>query len=322
MPDRSRIASDLLRYLPQRPPHPALAFVIGAGWGLAGLALRLAIDPFVEGVPFLTFFPMLIVSGLSGGTVAGITTLLIGAAAGIILWMPPPGSLDVDARGISTALAFMASGGAILFMTYIIQELVAVLRRSERRYQLVAGEMQHRLKNLLQLVQSVSAISARTATTVAEHQASFQGRINSLSAGLDATAGRVELPVEMHALLVRLLAPFDTSRIGMSGAAVTVQSEVASTLSLVIHELATNAVKYGALSVPNGKVQLSWHVDGQFAILEWREHSGPPVEAPDRLGFGSRLLKAAFRDAGGSATVEYRPEGVLCTVRFVTPPPG
>jgi two-component sensor histidine kinase len=97
-------------------------------------------------------------------------------------------------------------------------------------------------------------------------------------------------------------------------------------LALVLHELATNAAKYGALSAEGGTVAIDWEITGQAEALRlklrWTERGGPPVTAPSRQGFGSRLIQASFAGAGGSATVDYAPAGLVCIIDVAVTKPA
>ena len=105
-------------------------------------------------------------------------------------------------------------------------------------------------------------------------------------------------------------------RLSMAGPAVALSPETAVSLSLVLHELATNASKYGALANHDGRIELTWAFEQDGLILTWRERDGPKVEAPTRRGFGSRLLSRAFSGQNDRATIDLRPEGLSCTIRL------
>jgi two-component sensor histidine kinase len=113
------------------------------------------------------------------------------------------------------------------------------------------------------------------------------------------------------------LTPFQTAdrRISLGGPAVLLTPSATVTLTLALHELATNAAKYGALSNDNGKVDIDWAADTEMLTIIWRERDGPAVAKPERSGFGTRLLeRGVARDLGGAVTIDFRPTGLMCTI--------
>ncbi|HEY0436939.1 MAG TPA: sensor histidine kinase, partial [Phenylobacterium sp.] len=134
----------------------------------------------------------------------------------------------------------------------------------------------------------------------------------------------------LRSLLERALEPFDLSRIAITeGPLVQVESDVAVGLGLLFHELATNALKYGALSVPQGRILIEWSVEAGLARVLWREVDGPPVTAPRNKGFGGRLLDVALVPQGGKAARRFEPGGLVCELLIPSPsgqaaaePPG
>jgi two-component sensor histidine kinase len=111
------------------------------------------------------------------------------------------------------------------------------------------------------------------------------------------------------------MSPFPTDQISLNGPSVDVTPQQTLALSLALHELATNAAKYGALSRPEGRVELRWETQNETLNLSWRESGGPPVVAPSRRGFGSRLLQdALFRDIGGQTRLAFAAGGVCCSI--------
>ncbi len=130
----------------------------------------------------------------------------------------------------------------------------------------------------------------------------------------------------MTGLDAAALAPFRTGRgaIEVSGDPLTVAPSVVISLSMMLHELATNAAKYGALSVPGGRITIAWRVaaeaDGSTVVLDWTEANGPPVTPPAETGFGTRLLQSGAEQLGGECVMRFETGGLRCTIRFVVPP--
>jgi len=195
--------------------------------------------------------------------------------------------------------------------------------QAEERRKLLINELNHRVKNTLATVQSIARQTARTAPTIEAFVASFEGRLLALSRAHDLlTRGNWE-DVGVGDVVEAMTAAYRTSaggRLAAEGPARRVPPRVALALGLGLHELATNAAKYGALSVPAGRVEIVWrHVPEGAGLIElcWKEAGGPPVAAPARKGFGMRLLESVMsQDLGHPVELVFAAEGVTCTIRF------
>ncbi len=191
------------------------------------------------------------------------------------------------------------------------------------RERLLARELQHRVKNSLMVVQSVAQQTARASEDLPGFIQAFTGRLVALGAANSLVMEEEQGGVELGVLVRRTLEPFvgaDAARVRMNGPAVQVSAEQALTIALWLHELATNASKYGALSQPTGGVEVGWALAGgphPKVEFDWKELGGPAVIRPAREGFGSRLLR---RGAGAAAKLEFHPEGVRWTAQFPPSP--
>lgn len=194
-------------------------------------------------------------------------------------------------------------------------------KAEERTRQLLLGELNHRVKNTLAMVQSIASQTLRRARSMDEFGPSFSGRLSALSTAhniLTATAWRGAT----LASLVRdqlELGGASSERYTCDGPEVWLAPQPAVRLALILHELGTNARKYGALSVPEGRVNLAWAIGEAeptpVILLSWREVDGPPVAPPSRRGFGSLLIEESLRADGGWADMRFDPNGLLCKVR-------
>lgn len=231
-----------------------------------------------------------------------------------VIW--PDGQVRwVHARGRADAIV---PGGSAKRMAGISLDITD-RRRAEERQRLMLNELNHRVKNTLATVQSIAFQTLRTARTPAEFREAFEARLLALS--------------ETHNLLTRenwegaaLRAIVDSElealggvgrAVVMPGAEVHLSPKAAVAVGMGIHELATNAMKYGALSVSRGLVTVHWEVRDGVLELDWAESDGPRVEAPQRRGFGSRLLeKGLAAELGGSVELMYREQGLTCAMRL------
>jgi PAS domain S-box-containing protein len=185
---------------------------------------------------------------------------------------------------------------------------------AEERQVLLSREVDHRAKNALALVQSI--IRLTRAGSMADYIAAVEGRIQALSRAHTVLAQSRWQGADFGGLVEEELAPFrtgDSSRISLQGPRVLLQPTPAQTLALALHELATNAAKYGALSCATGKVTLVWKLEEGSLSLCWTEAGGPPARQPASQGFGTRLILASIEgQLGGQANFEWLPEGLKC----------
>jgi two-component sensor histidine kinase len=183
--------------------------------------------------------------------------------------------------------------------------------RDNERQKMLINELNHRVKNTLATVMSVCAQTARGATDVELFLELFRGRLVALASAHDVLCRQGWSKVSLGELSEQVLAPY-RDRVETQGAEVPLRPSAALSLSMVLHELATNAAKHGSLSA-NGVVTIKWTTNGKFD-LEWLESGGPAViKHPVRIGFGSKLIKQVVeRELGGTVHIEYRPEGLLC----------
>jgi len=200
-------------------------------------------------------------------------------------------------------------------------------RRAEEAREMLAGEMSHRIKNLFAIASALTTIAARSTTTTVEMARDLTQRLSALGRAHDLVRpmpGRAEFKAALLGdLLASLLAPYsDTeagvARVHVSVPEVSVGESAITTLALVVHELATNSLKYGALSVASGAIDLSCAVHHGTIVIVWAERGGPPVTAPRRPeGFGSRLIKHSISgQLGGSIAFDWPMEGVVVTLRI------
>lgn len=205
-------------------------------------------------------------------------------------------------------------------------------RLAEERQTLLIRELHHRVKNTLATVQAIVGSTARTATDIDSFYEAFVGRIKSLAHTHSVLTEATWQTASLTGLLVNELRPYaevaeaggEDGRVTLNGPAIDLPSDIAVPIGMAIHELTTNAAKYGALSNRVGRVSVAWDLEpgGPAGILRltWRETGGPPVQPPRRQGFGSRLLhRVLITQVQAEVTTDYSPDGFSLTMRAPLP---
>ncbi len=199
-------------------------------------------------------------------------------------------------------------------------------QRAEDNLRLLVAELSHRVKNTLATVLSIARQTIRGANALADFEATFIGRVIALSEAHGLLFQTHWTATQLGDIVDRTFAPLGrTSGVDYltEGAPVLLNPRATLTLSMVLHELAANAIKYGAFREPGGKVHISWHEQNDRVRLNWQESGGPVVSRPTRQGFGTRLLeRSAAYELGGHVKLVFPPEGVRCDLEFPLPLPG
>ncbi len=184
--------------------------------------------------------------------------------------------------------------------------------RKQKQYQdLLIAELNHRVKNILALVRSIARQTKAGAQSLTQYTESFEKRITALSTAHDLAGGSGLQWVSIENLLELELRPFRSGRVKSSGPRIALKSDVAPVLALVIHELLTNAVKYGALSQQDGRLTIQWQPYGGGVEVWWQEQLSSRMSPPNATGFGMSLIQRAIpHECGGEAMVEFQPQGL------------
>ncbi|MDB5581033.1 MAG: Signal transduction histidine kinase [Bradyrhizobium sp.] len=230
---------------------------------------------------------------------------------GRLIWMSVSSSPVRDANG------------KLLYVVRVVQDITE-RKAAERRQKLLIDELNHRVKNTLARVQSLAAQTARGTSNSQEFRERFEGRLIALSKAHDQLTEHHWENGDLRALVAESVAPyagFDSERVVLRGDEVVLVPRAVLTLAMAFHELTTNAAKYGALVSPGGRIEIGWHrvaaageTPAQLRI-DWIETGGPAVMAPERRGFGSRMIEGSIAaELGGSARMMFEPEGLRCEI--------
>jgi PAS domain S-box-containing protein len=188
-------------------------------------------------------------------------------------------------------------------------------KHAEERQAFLTREVDHRARNVLAVVQSILRLT--NANTMQAYVAAVEGRILALSRAHTLLSESRWEGADVGRLLGEELDPYrnrDTDVVSIVGPEALLDSRRAQTVALAVHELATNAAKYGALSTRSGKVRLSWDLGADSFVIDWLEMGGPEVLAPSSQGYGMKVIRASFEQLGGRAIFDWRPEGLRCTL--------
>jgi PAS domain S-box-containing protein len=240
------------------------------------------------------------------------------ADTGALRWIAARGELERDAAG----RAVLVRGA---------QQDITERKEAEDRQGLMLAELNHRVKNTLATVQSIAAQTLRGVDPAARR--ALEGRLLALAAAHDVLTREAWSGAALDEVVGGALAPHGGvagGRFRLEGPLLRLAPRAALALAMGLHELATNALKYGALSTPSGHVALRWDVsEGPDPVfrLTWTEHGGPPVQPAPRRGFGARLLERSLaQDLGGTARLDFAPGGLSCTLEAplaaIAPLPG
>jgi two-component sensor histidine kinase len=289
------------------------------GWTLVAVVvpamLRLALDAGRYGPPFVTFYPAVVLSALFLGWRYSVLTTILCAAVARLLFMQGLEPLDSTLEGVVIFALFLLSCASLIAIGEWLRRMLAELEAASAREALLNQELRHRLKNLLAVVNSLSALSHRHSDP--EHaQNAFAERLGALDRATSLLGGDGAVSCALPELAEEALRPFLSDfDIRLAGAPHEIDRDGCVPAVLALHELATNAIKYGALSAPGGWVELSWGdpADGLMA-LHWEEKNGPPVAKPQRQGMGSRIL--SMRSPAATFAIAYPADGVRCELKL------
>ena len=225
-------------------------------------------------------------------------------------------------RWMRVSAAPISDQGEVRHAVLLVQDITEAKEAEEER-ELLLGELNHRVKNIFAVIRSL-ATQGGSGPEVDRHRAVFLARLDALvgahTLALESRWGSIEFPE----LVARTLKPYmveHSEAVEIGGDPVRLDARRALSVALAMHELATNAVKYGALSIAEGRVRVAWRLleegDGQRVVFTWEERGGPAVEPPEASGFGTRLIEHVFAyDLHGEAELGFRPEGLRVDASF------
>jgi two-component sensor histidine kinase len=266
---------------------------------------------------FTTFYPAVLFASLWGGARVGIFAALLG---GIISWwafLPPYSVLWPPSRGDEiNLLTFFVASVLIVWATDHYRRLTKRLQDEENLRELAVDELAHRLKNKVATIQAIVSLRLREHSQLRDEIADTLTALTSTDELITKTQGQ---GARINDILSTELAPYDLSRVSAEGPYCLLSPKLALTMALLVHELATNAAKYGALSSSAGKLSINWSLSGTRLNLEWHESGGPPVNPPSHSGFGTRLFLRALDQFRGKVDATFASTGFACKLSVDLP---
>lgn len=326
--------------LPAVRRRPVLACMIGLALFAVALAARYALTPLLgENAPFITFFLAVLTATLIGGPGPGILVIILSALAAAYFFLGPADGFGLS-FGSKVALGvFVTNSTLMVAALHMLNRLVerlsderqrgeALLHNSaltELQLQQLNSELRHRTKNIFAVFSALISQTAKSSDEVEEMAGSLTGRVHAMAAAQDLLISTRYQSVDLRKLLedtLEPLAPPEPERLKFEGTSVPLSPDVATPLGLMFHELATNAVKYGAWSNDRGRVAVGWTFsDGDEGVqlaLTWVEAGGPKVSAPTRKGLGTTLIEQGL--PGASVTRAFEASGLNCAISVTFKP--
>jgi PAS domain S-box-containing protein len=217
----------------------------------------------------------------------------------------------------STVSPLRSPDGKIVAASVIERDITAS-KHAEERQRMLLAELNHRVKNSLASVLSISARTARNSRTIEDFREAFDGRIRALARAHELLAATSWAGADLRAVVQAELTPYGRDgRIKISGEPVTLPASAALILGIAFHELATNEAKYGAFSTGSGEVAVAWRKEGRMLCVRWAERNGPKVKPPASRGFGLRALEQGLtNELQGRARIDFPGSGVRCTLEI------
>jgi two-component sensor histidine kinase len=325
-PARDDRASDAdarvrLRHLIQAglPPNSLGAYLFAIACVAAATLLRMALG-WMGGDTLLfgSYFPAILLATLMSGRMVGGFALVLSVITVWGAFIPPDFSFaPIKTNQIVSFVYFLAMGGITIAIAEGYRRLLHEFKEHELEHQLLVRELKHRGRNNLTVVQAIVTQTLRNHRTIADK---INDRIRALVEADDLiTQSDDQRSADFKQIVAKELAAYSPQQIAIQGASMLLPAPTARAAMLIVHELATNAAKYGALSKADGRLIVNWSAVGGRAHILWAETGGPPVAKPERHGFGLQLVNTVLANTEGIVKSEFRADGVVHEISFALP---
>jgi two-component sensor histidine kinase len=263
---------------------------------------------------FATYFPSILAAGLLAGipAAAGVTI----ASAFIVRLFFFPSYLRYASHNYGEYIDFLMyliSAALTISFAHYCRVVLNRLHKRNLVNETLAGELQHRSKNVCTVL---DVIVRKSLADDPDRATKVSGRIRAMMYANELlTASQPQL-LSLKRLLLQAFAPYGDDRVEAFGPEIFIEPEAARHLTLLVHELVTNAAKYGSLSRLSGRIFVDWRADDETIVLNWKERGGPTIDLPEKEGFGSQLAAACVKALSGSIKRDFAPDGFACSIRF------
>ena len=314
------IDQTLLQAIRRIAPDSLAAYLFATALVLIAAGLRFAIVPFGSDVlPLVTFFPATLFAAFIGGLRPGLFAAVLGGLIGWWSFIPPYyGFFPLTPGAVVGLVAYCFTSLVIVLGADHHRVLIGKLRAEEGFRQMVVDELAHRLKNKVATIQSIIGYQLRDNPQLRD---AISRRLTALSATDDLIIAAQGKGAALDEIVSTEVAPYEQARTSIEGPRIMLHPKLALSMALIVHELATNAAKHGALSSPSGRVLIRWQLSSPRAAkspsattlsMEWHESGGPKVSPPAIRGFGLRLLAVALEQFNGTAQPVFESSGLVC----------
>ena len=284
---------------------------------LATLVRMLLWGELSEAGPFTTYSLAIIIAALVCGFWPGMMATVLSVLIGWYLFLAPTFSFALFSTKEAWTVTMFALVACI--NVALVSGLVAALLRHEDRQLLLFRELQHRSQNLFAVIEAIASRTLFEGQTIANAKELFAGRLHALARTHSMLANNAFLGAPLKEIVAQELTSF-SDQVTVTGCDIAVNTRAAENFALIIHELVTNAVKYGALSTRQGRVVIQCSIDGANGRgqlrFEWRESGGPPVSPPTSKGFGSTILFETAKQFSQDVQAKFSPEGFTYQLRL------
>jgi two-component sensor histidine kinase len=299
-------------------PGSARAYLIALALVILATVLRSGLGLISEDIlPFLTYFPAVLFAALFGGLGPGIFAAVLGAIIGWWAFMQPYFLFTFANTGQEISVSiYLVAALLIVWGADRYRTLTQKLEDEEKFRKLAVEELSHRLKNKIATIQAIISFQLRDNPEIRD---AIIGRLIALSGTDDLIMQTQGRGARLREILSAELGPYESSRVSIAGPVVLLPPKVAMTMALLVHELATNAAKYGALSNATGHLAIGWsYSDGPLNLI-WHESGGPIVATPTHNGFGMKLISRALSQFDGACETNFEATGLICKMRVRLP---
>ena len=262
---------------------------------------------------FVAFFPAVVLAALFAGFWPGMFALALSVAIGVAAFVPANLMAGLPSSFLANLAIYFVAGIATVWIGHLFRSAVRELQAEQTQRELILNEVEHRARNMGALGAAIVQFSLKDDK---ESAALINSRMRALQATNDLITRAPKMEPDFESIVRQELAPYDLSRCSLRGGSLPLRSDIARAAGLVVHELTTNAVKYGALSKDGGRIEIDWAQNGEVIEIGWKEDGVQKLETPMRTGFGTKLIDATVKGLNGTAERDFGENGFTCRVTF------